>query len=246
MVKSYFNNDGLQNYLVFLPIQKTVTTYSGHQNTISEWDSKGFSNEKFTPPYTANKSLSTKLVWNNYRIRLRFEVSCLKQEDEAPFTPNNVVNLYIVYELDRWSQNLNTDFNLKDCLFGAVKITKNADPDKYVYTGYGIEFDSISGFSLPDGSAGKNVIIFEVDMRSSVHINNKKKDILILGFSPTQGLNGTTLTGEAQYSITFSRSNRKFCLRLHYNGSNSFLFVNATKIYQLKVKNSEMKNIHYG
>ena len=75
-------------------------------------------------------------------------------------------------------------------------------------------------------------------MSSSVHIDNKKKDILILGLGKTQGLNGIYLTAEAQYSINFSRSNRKFCLSLHYNGSNCFLFVNATKIYQFKAKDS--------
>ena len=81
---------------------------------------------------------------------------------------------------------------------------------------------------------GASVIIFGVDMRSSVHIDNKKKDILMLGFGPTQGLDDTMLTAEgAQYSINFPRSNRKFYLSPHYNGSNSFLFVNATKIYQL-------------
>ena len=69
-------------------------------------------------------------------------------------------------------------------------------------------------------------------MSPSVRIDNKKKDVLILGFGSTQGLDATTLTAEARYSIDFSRSNRKFCLCLHYNGSNSFLFVNATKIYQ--------------
>ena len=88
---------------------------------------------------------------------------------------------------------------------------------------------------------GKSAIIFGVDMSSSTHIDNKKKDILILAFDLTQGLDDTTLTGEAQYSINFSRSNKKFCLSLHYNGSNSFLFVNATKIYQFKAKDSEIK-----
>ena len=78
-------------------------------------------------------------------------------------------------------------------------------------------------------------------MSSSVHIDNKKKDILILGFGPTQELDDTTLTAEGQYSINFSRSNTKFCLSSDYNGSNSFLFVNATKIYQFKVKDSEIK-----
>ena len=87
-----------------------------------------------------------------------------------------------------------------------------------------------SVFSLPDSSMDKNTIILGVDMSSSVDIDNKKKDILILGEGPTQGLDDTKLTAEAQHSINCSRSNRKFCLNLHYNGNNSFLFVNATKI----------------
>ena len=80
---------------------------------------------------------------------------------------------------------------------------------------------------------GNNVIIY--------HINNKGKYILILGKVSTQGLDDSTLTAEAQFSFNFSRSNRKFCLSLHYNGSNSFLFANTTKIYQFKAKDSEKK-----
>ena len=76
---------------------------------------------------------------------------------------------------------------------------------------------------------GKNIVIFGVDMSSPVHIDNSKKGILILSKGPTQGLDDTTLTGE--YSINFLGSQRKFCLSLHCNGSNSFLFVKATKIY---------------
>ena len=78
-------------------------------------------------------------------------------------------------------------------------------------------------------------------MRSSVHIVNKGKDILFLDKGQTQGLDNTTLSAEAQNSINFTRSNIKFCLSLHYNGSNSFLFANATKIYQFKAKDSEIK-----
>ena len=73
-------------------------------------------------------------------------------------------------------------------------------------------------------------------MSSSVHLDNKGKDILILGKGPTRGLDETTLTAEAQYSINLSRSNRKFCLNLHYNGSNSFLFVNPTKNISIQSK----------
>ena len=58
------------------------------------------------------------------------------------------------------------------------------------------------------------------------------------------GLDDTTLTTEAKYPINFKQPNKRFVLSLHYNRSNSFLFVNATKIYQSKAKNSEMKDIH--
>ena len=88
---------------------------------------------------------------------------------------------------------------LKDHLFGGVKFAKNVDPDKYVYRGYGIGFDSSSLFTLPNFELKKNVIIFGVDLSSSVQIDNKKKDILILGKSPTQGLDDITLTAEARY-----------------------------------------------
>ena len=76
-------------------------------------------------------------------------------------------------------------------------------------------------------------------MGSSVRVDNKKKDILILGKDPSQGLDDTTLTAQAKYSINFSTTNRKFYLSLYYNGNNSFLFVNATKIHQSKAKDSE-------
>ena len=72
---------------------------------------------------------------------------------------------------------------------------------------------------------GKNVIIFWADMSSSVYVNNKGKDILILGEGPTQGLDFTALTAEANYSINFTKSNRRFVLSLHYNESNSFLLM---------------------
>ena len=64
-------------------------------------------------------------------------------------------------------------FYFKSCLFWSVKLTKKDDPDKYKYSGYGIGFDSRSEFPLHGGSMSKNVIIFGVDIRSSVHIDNK-------------------------------------------------------------------------
>ena len=76
-------------------------------------------------------------------------------------------------------------------------------------------------------------------MRSSAHIDNKKKDILVLGKGPTQELEHT-LTAEKMYSINFTLTKKKFCLSLHYNGANSYLFVNGTEIYKFKAKDSEI------
>ena len=76
-------------------------------------------------------------------------------------------------------------------------------------------------------------------MSSSAHINNKKEDILVLGNGPAQGLE-QTLTTEKMYSINFTVTKKKFCLSLHYNGANSYLFVNGTEIYKFKAKDSEI------
>ena len=96
----------------------------------------------------------------------------------------------------------------------------------------------IHNFDLQMEVWEKHFIISGADMSSSVHIDNKNKDILIFGEVPTQGLDDTTLTAEAINPINFAKPNKRFVLSLHYNRSNSFLFVNTTKIYQFKVKDS--------
>ena len=148
-------------------------------------------------------------------MRVKFTKSCLKQP-KVTHTHKNIVNIYIVYELGASISNDN-DPTLKNCLFGAVTLTRNADIDKYKYSGYGIGFDRRSSFSFPNGGFGQNILIFGVDMSSSAHIDNKKKDILVLGKGPTQGLEHT-LTAEKMYAINFTVTKKKFCLSLHYNG----------------------------
>ena len=81
------------------------------------------------------------------------------------------------------------------------------------------------------------MLIFGVDMSTSIRIDNKGKDILVLGRGPTQGIE-STLSAEKMYSINFTVTKKKFCLSLHYNGSNSYLFVNGTEIIKFKAKDS--------
>ena len=76
-------------------------------------------------------------------------------------------------------------------------------------------------------------------MSSSTKIDDRKKDILIPGSSPTQGLDHT-LMAEKLYSIDFTENNKKNCLSLYNNGASSYLFVNATEIYKFNGKDSEI------
>ena len=95
------------------------------------------------------------------------------------------------------------------------------------------------GLTFPVGGFGQNILILGVDISSSAHIDNKKKNILVLGIGPTQGLEHA-LIAEKMYSINFTVTNKKFCLSLNYNGENSCLFVNGTEIYKFKAKDSEI------
>ena len=126
-------------------------------------------------------------------------------------------------------------------MFGAVKLTKHVDVGLYNYSGYGIGFNRKGSYSIGD-EVGRNVIIFGVDMSSSPHIDNKKKDILILGKGPTQGLEHT-LSAEKMYSINFTKENTKFCLSLHYNGANIYLLM-VQKLLNVNQKILKLLHIH--
>ena len=102
-----------------------------------------------------------------------------------------------------------------------------------------VELDLIEDliFSFTSGGVSQNILIFAVDVSSSAHIGNKKKDILVLGKGPTQGLEHT-LTAKKMYSINFTVTKKKLCLYFHYNGANSYLFLNGIEIYKFKAKDS--------
>ena len=131
------------------------------------------SDESIKPFPTSDNSLAPLIDYYRYKIRIKFNWSILRQPNIS-YTHGKIVNIFTVYELDASSSNDN-DPTLKNCLFGAVTLTKNADIDKYGYSGYGIGFDRRSSFSFPGGEFGQNLLIFGIDMSSSPHIDNKKK-----------------------------------------------------------------------
>ena len=132
---------------------------------------------------------------------------------KVTYKHKKVVNLYVIYEITSF-HGMDNYPTLTNALFGAVKLTKNADIDKYKYSGYGIGFDGTGYYSIGN-ELGRNVIIFGADTSSSTNLDNKGKHILILGKGPTEGLGEHSLSGEKMYSIDFTKVNTKFCLSLH-------------------------------
>ena len=170
--KSHFEEDGTQNYLVFESMYRYFKMITNN-DYISSWKSRGLSAESIKPPTTSDNSLTPALNYYGTKTRVKFTGSCLKQS-KISYTHGKVVNIYIVYELGASSSHNNYP-TLKNDFFSAVTLTKNADTDKYGYSDYGLGFDGRSSFSFAGGGFGQNVLIFEVDMSSSTHIDNKEK-----------------------------------------------------------------------
>ena len=173
------SNDGNQAYLIFQPVRKYFKT-DNNSAYISEWKSKGLSNEGIKPPKVGNNNLTPQINYYEHHLRVIFSGSCL-QQSKIDYS-NKKISFYIVYELQTSNSNLN-DPTLQNCLFGSVTLNKNVDIRK-------------GRFSFPGGGFGQNVIIFRADMNSSPHIDNKGKDILVLGKGTMQGLGEDSLTAE--------------------------------------------------
>ena len=110
----------------------------------------------------------------------------------------------------------------------------------YIYSGYGVMFDRTGQFTHPNGGMGSNVMMFFVDSSNSRrHATSKTQSILVLGHGLVQKINNTTIYAEKMYSPNFSAEHKAFCL--HYNGGDSYLFVNGKEVNKFKAKSSEIK-----
>ena len=206
--KNYFDEDGTQNYYIFQPISKYLKVVSVNDiNYILSWKSRGLNDMKIESIKTNNYLLNPHT--GNYdmsKIRIKFNGSFLNRFS-LTILHRDIVNIYIVYEITSDYSSINFP-TLENCLFGSVKLTKNADIGKYGYSGYGIGFDRNTSFSVGNEIA-KNVIIFGVDMSSSTKIDNRKKDVLSFGRGLTQGLENK-LYAEKIYSINFTKKIQNF------------------------------------
>ena len=181
--KIFFRWRKLQDHLVFVSANKCVESLSDTQEIYS-WKSKGMSKEG-TKNLSGSDHNFAKILINSYPISgAKFNGNFLINDNISAL--RKVINLYISFNLHTWSRYLNTKFTLVYCLFEAMRMTKASDPDKYGYSGYGTGFNECSQFSLPDSSWDKNIICFGVNISSSVYVDNKNNNILVLGESPTQ------------------------------------------------------------
>ena len=202
----------------------------GNTEKISSWKSKGLSDEIVK---SLDNTLAPKLVYSGEKMYVKFDGNYLKQ-DKITFNHGKTVNIYIVYEITKNNPISNGYSIIENCLFGLIK---NSTIHEFGYNEYEIGFDSKGTFSHPSGGFGRNVLIFGADVSLSAHANNKKRTILVLNEGIIQ-IPSTTLYAEEMYSVSFTENNKKFCLSLHYNGDNSYLFVNSIKIIKFKEKGS--------
>ena len=165
----------------------------------------------------------------------------------------NVVNTYTVYKLDPLASTRDKGFTIQNALFRAMQITKNAtDNSKNNYKGYGICFDERSefGHTITEGGFAhttdvRNVLISGADMSFSVHATNRANHIYLMGDGLMQSINDTTIYVEKNYYRNFTDPGKKFVLSLHYNGDNSYLFVNGRQELKFKCKTDQLVKEKY-
>ena len=233
---------GFYHYLQKSYLVYECRTNSFKKNTsgkLTTWKSTGIDNLSANSDLKAIPDgtllLSTLEIYG--RMSIKFNGNYFVQNKVLHPNNNNVVNIYIVCKSDTINNTRNTDYTIQNALFGAVKINKNSDISKNKFEGYGICFDEGGTFTKGNITNGKNVIIFGVDMSFSIHANNRANNIYVLVDFLVQGINGTSIYAEKIYSKKFTEPGKKFVLSLHYNSSNSYLFVNGTQELKFKAKN---------
>ena len=216
-------------------------------NKISTWKSTGIFNYSSDCNMNAVGDSGGNLpdIKNDGRMYVYLSGNHFQQNKVIIPNNDNVINIYCVYEIQPISSSRDTSFTIRNALFGAVQITKDAtDSSKNNYKGYGICFDERSQFGhtiTEDGRAhttnGRNVLlIFGVDMSFSVHATNRANNTYVMGDGLTQGIHDTALYVEKNYWRNFTDPGKKIIISLHYNGDESHFFVNGRQELKFKAK----------
>ena len=233
-----------RSYLVY---DNKMGSFQFTGNKISTWKSTGIFNYSSDCNMNAVGDSGGNLpdIKNDGRMYVYLSGNHFQQNKVIIPNNDNVINIYCVYEIQPISSSRDTSFTIRNALFGAVQITKDAtDNSKNNYKGYGICFDERSQFGhtiTEDGRAhttnGRNVLLnFGVDMSFSVHATNRANNTYVMGDGLTQGIHDTTLYVEKNCWRNFTDPGKKFIISLHYNGDESHFFVNGRQELKFKAK----------
>ena len=240
-----------QSYLVYECKRWSFSFDSTTKTKIKLWKSTGIENLTRNSDMDAVGDSGNDLpdIKNDGRMYVYVSGNYFEQNKVViPKTNFNVINIYCVYELQPISSFRDTSYTIQNALFGAMQITKDpTNNSKNNYKGYSLCFDERSNFShtiTQDGrqrtSNGKYVLIFGADLSSSIHATNRANHIYCFDEGLTQGINDTKIYAEKNYYITFTEHGEKFVLSLHYNGDDSYLFVNGRQELKFKAKNDQL------
>ena len=240
-----------QNHLVY---ECKVNSFTFDNKKILKWRSAGIFNHSdyYSMKGIENTKKEMPILKNDERMYDYLQGSHFQQNNVLTSNNdhvinNNAVNIYIVYKLDLIASSRDDTFIMQNALFGAMQITKSTDTSKYNYKGYGICFDEggTFGHTITEGgfahtTNARNVLIFGVDMSFSVHATNRANHIYVMGKEFVQGINDTTIYAEKNFYRNFTDPGKKFVLSLHYNGNNSYLFVNGRQELKFKCKTDQL------
>ena len=241
-----------QNHLVY---ECKVDSFTFDNKKILKWKSAGIFtySDYYSMKGIENRKKEMPILKNDERLYVYLQGNHFQQNNVLTSNNDhvlnkNVVNIYMIYKLDPLASTRDKNFTIQNALFGAMQITKNAtDNDKNNYKGYGICFDERSefGHTITEGGRAhttdaRNVLIFGEDMSSSVQATNRANHIYLMGTGLTQGINDTTIYAEKNFYRNFTDFGKKFVLSLHYNGDNSYLFVNGRQELKFKAKTDQL------
>ena len=176
-----------QSYLVY---ECKMDSFNFNSKKMSKWKSTGIFIYSDDSSMKGIEDTKTKLpeLKNDGRMHVYLQGNHFQQNNVIIPNNNNVINIYVVYKLDPISSARKTDYTIQNVLFGSMKITKNADSSKNNYTAYGLCFDEGGEFgntvrqgNFDRTANAKNVIIFGVDMSSSIHATNRANNIYVMG-----------------------------------------------------------------
>ena len=240
----------------YLKYECKMGSFDFNTNKISKWKSTGIFNRSSNSKYHASSNMDAvgdssgnlPNLKNDRRMNVYLSGNHFQQNVASIPNNNNVINIYCVYKLDPIASTRDTSFTIQDALFRAMQITKNAtENSKNNYKGDGICFDERSQFdhTMIEGGRthitnGRNVLMFGADMSFSIHRTNTANHIYVVGDGFTQGIHDTALYVEKKYFRHFTEPNVKFVLSLHYDGDDSYLFVNGRQELKFKCKTDQL------